>query len=74
MASINLEQGTVAGALDEALVFIQELVFLPFKINACMWATVDESVEFAVFMDNKDIDGFTVVIDLECLTARVRDV
>ena len=40
-------------ALDEHVVHVEKLVFLPFKIDACMWAAVDIGAEVAVLVDNE---------------------
>lgn len=59
-AGVDVEQGIVAGALDVGLIPVQKLIFLPFQIDTSMRAAVDEGMEFAVLMDNKNINDVIV--------------
>ena len=74
MAGFYFKQGAVAGALDEGLISIEKLIFLPFKINAGVWTAVDECMKFTIFMNHKNIEHLVVMIKLECFTAGVRNI
>ena len=53
VTTVDLEQCIMGRALDEAVIHIKELVFLPFKIDAGMRAAVDVGIESTVLVYNK---------------------
>ena len=71
---IYLEECAVAAALNKGQVAIEKLVFLPFQVDAGVWATVDEGVEFTILMDDKNFDSIAFIAQLESFAARVGDV
>ena len=61
-------------ALDQGIIHIQKLVFLPFKAGTCMRALVSVGVETTILVDNKYALRFAFDFDLEAFTAGVRNI
>jgi len=61
-------------ALNQLLVQIQKLVFLPFKVCTSMWTLVVVSKKLTIFMDQKNRLNFTADFNLETFTAGVFDI
>lgn len=64
----------MCGALNQLFIKIQELIFLPLKIDAGMRALIMISKEFSIFMCHKDGMCFAFDFDFETFAAGVFDV
>ena len=64
----------MGSTLDQRLVQIEKLVFLPLEVDAGMRTLVVIRVELTVFMHHEDRLGFACDIDLEALAAGIFDI
>jgi len=71
MASVDLEQGAVGRALDEGHVSIQKLILQPFQVDPGMRAAVEEGMKGSFLVYNKNINNFTIKVELEGFAARI---
>lgn len=71
---VDDEQGIMRRALDQCLVHVEELVFLPFEVGAGVRAFVDITVERPVFMYHEN--GLRLAFDLrfEAFAAGIVDI
>ena len=60
--------------LDQLVIHVQELVFLPFQICTGMRALVEVGEKFTVLMNHKNRLGFAFDFDLETFAAGVIDI
>jgi hypothetical protein len=66
-AGIDLEQCVVRRTLNEHIVHVEELVFLPFKIGPGVRTAVDIAVEIAILKHDEQSDIFSPVLNFERL-------
>lgn len=74
LARIDHEQSIMGGTLDEFLVEIEKLVFLPFEIGAGMRTLIVIGKKLAILLYHEDRLVFAVDLDLETFTAGVFDI
>ena len=61
----------MSSALDQRVIQVQKLVFLPFQVGTCVRTLVVIGKKSSVFVDHKDRPGFAIDLDLEALAAGV---
>jgi hypothetical protein len=73
-AGFDEEQCIMGRTLDQFLVDIEKLVFLPFETGTRMRALVVISEELGILVNHKNGPGFTFDLEFETLAAGVFDI